>query len=71
MSVLKEIFLFIIGLWWLWLIVALFAIITVASDHDATTSRVGSSICYSKGMIRITTDAGFRCVDPKNLVEVK
>ena len=41
---------------------------TENSNREAT--RAATEICYSKGLVLVSTDAGPRCVDPRTLVKV-
>jgi len=45
-------------------------VLTVAIDQREE-SRNLNDFCYSKGMVKVQTDAGPRCVEPNNLVRPK
>lgn len=50
-----------------------YTMITVVSADQSNreATRVATEICYSQGMVLVSTDAGQRCVDPRTLVKVK
>lgn len=42
-----------------------------SGQKTAETVRKLTDVCYSQGMVLVTTDAGARCADPRTLVTVK
>jgi hypothetical protein len=43
-------------------------------NHDNArndANRAKSAYCFDQGMVLVRTDAGDRCVDPANLVQIK
>jgi lipopolysaccharide/colanic/teichoic acid biosynthesis glycosyltransferase len=47
--------------------VAIFTLIALADTRD----RQQNQFCYSQNLVRVKTDAGFRCVAPAALVAIK
>ena len=42
-----------------------------AESQRREATRVATEICYSQGLVLVSTDAGPRCADPRTLVKVK